>query len=248
MASREQERAGARRRPAGGSPAAADTRAALIAGAISALREVGFAGASARQIAARAGCNQALIFYHFGSLTDLLLAALEDISARRMDAYRELLDRTGSLTDLVDRGRSIFMEDLDQGHVTVLVEMICGAQSQPGLGERVAAVINPWRDIAETAIRASLERSPVGRLMPARQIAHAVTAGILGLELLANLDGDRSGALELFGEARGLARLLDRSGPVLGLLGLVTGSSARDTAGGRPGQDGPGLASAPAGS
>jgi AcrR family transcriptional regulator len=53
------------------------TRAALIAGAIQTLREAGFAGASARQIARRAGCNQALIFYHFGSVPDLLIAALE---------------------------------------------------------------------------------------------------------------------------------------------------------------------------
>src|SRR5215831_20795680 len=105
-----QEDAAAGRRPRG----AAETRAALISGAITALREVGFAGASARQIAQRAGCNQALIFYHFGSLVDLLLAALEDISAQRMAAYRGLLDHSGTLTELVDSARSIFVEDLDE--------------------------------------------------------------------------------------------------------------------------------------
>ena len=52
-----------------------ETRAALVAGAIEALREVGFAGASAREIAGRADCNQGLVFYHFGSVTELLLAA-----------------------------------------------------------------------------------------------------------------------------------------------------------------------------
>lgn len=216
-----------RHRATAGTQAASETKAALIAGAITALREVGFAGASARQVAARAGCNQALIFYHFGSLADLLLAALEDISARRMEAYRELLDHTGSLTDLVDSGRSIFVEDLDAGHVTVLVEMIAGAQSVPGLGERVAAVIAPWRNVAETAVRRGLERSPAGKLMPASQIAQAVTAGILGLELLANLDGDRSSALALFGEARKLARLLDRAGPLIGLVSMITAPATR---------------------
>jgi hypothetical protein len=73
--------------------------------------------------------------------------------------------------------------------------------------------------------------------MPARQIAQAVTAGILGLELLANLDGDRSGALELFGEARKLARLLDRAGPLVGLFGLVTGTAGREKSD-RPGSPG----------
>ena len=51
-----------------------DTRAVLIAAAIDTLRESGFAAASARRIAAKAGCNQALIFYHFGSVPDLLVA------------------------------------------------------------------------------------------------------------------------------------------------------------------------------
>ena len=39
-----------------------DTKAALIDAAIKTLRESGFAAASARRIAAEAGCNQALVF------------------------------------------------------------------------------------------------------------------------------------------------------------------------------------------
>jgi AcrR family transcriptional regulator len=46
----------------------------------------GFAGASAREIARRADCNQALVFYHFGSVTELLLAGLDDVSTRRLAA------------------------------------------------------------------------------------------------------------------------------------------------------------------
>jgi AcrR family transcriptional regulator len=69
----------------------AEVKAALVAASIEALREAGFAGASAREIASRAGCSQALVFYHFGSVNDLLLAALDDVSARRMEAYRDPL-------------------------------------------------------------------------------------------------------------------------------------------------------------
>ncbi len=213
-------------RPSGGESAAA-TRVALVAGAIVTLREVGFAGASARQIARRAGCNQALIFYHFGSVPDLLIAALEEISTRRMAAYRSLLDRTGTIADLVDAARAIFIEDLDAGHVTVLVEMISGAQSAPGLGERIRACLEPWRDFAETAVRGVLASVPAE--VPASQVAHALVAGILGLELLAHLDGDRSGALTLFDQARTIGDLLDRLRPLAGLLG--TGPQGRQTGG-----------------
>jgi AcrR family transcriptional regulator len=197
-----------------------DTRAALIEAATSVLRESGFAGASARRIARRAGCNQALIFYHFGSVTDLLVAALEEVSARRMAAYRELLDRTGTLAELLAAARTVFEADLDAGHVTVLTEMISGAQSVPGLGERVAACLAPWRDFAATAVRDVLSSSPVARLLPADEAAHAVVAGILGLEMLASLDGDRAAALALFDRALALSDVLDSLRPLAVLLDL----------------------------
>jgi AcrR family transcriptional regulator len=200
--------------------AVGDTRAALVEAAIAVLRESGFASASARRIAQRAGCNQALVFYHFGTVNDLLVAALEEVSARRMAAYRELLDRTGALAELITAARSVFEADLDAGHVTVLTEMISGAQSVPGLGERVAACLAPWRDFAATAVGGVLAASPVAQLLPAEEAAHAVVAGILGLEMLASLDGDRAAALALFDRARALGDVLDRLRPIAALLDL----------------------------
>jgi AcrR family transcriptional regulator len=189
-----------------------DTRAALVAGAIQALGEVGFAGASAREIARRADCNQALVFYHFGSVTELLLAGLDDVSARRLTSYAQVVEQASNLTDLIDSARAIFSEDLDAGHVAVLVEMITGAQSTPGLGEQVAARLAPWRDFAESAVRKAVAGSPVAMLLPAKELAHGVVAGFLGLELLASLDGDRAAALMLFDRARLIAGLLDTTG------------------------------------
>lgn len=197
-----------------------DTRDALVAAAIDVLRESGFASASSRRIAQRAGCNQALVFYHFGSVTDLLVAALEEVSAQRMAAYRLLLDRTGTLTQLIDSAREVFEADLDAGHVTVLTEMISGAQSVPELGPRVAACLAPWRDFAREAVRDVLATSPVARLVPAEEAAHVVVAGILGLEMLASLDGDRGAALAVFDRARALGEVLDRIRPLAALLDL----------------------------
>lgn len=190
----------------------AQRRAALVAAAIEALREVGFAGASAREIARRAHCTQALVFYHFGSVTDLLLAALDEVSVRRLETYRRVADAASSLADLIDSAKVIFSEDLDAGHVAVLVEMITGAQSVPGLGEQVAIRLAPWRDFAESAVRKASAGSPMALLVPVKEVAHAVVAGFLGLELLADLDGDRAAALALFDRARMVAGLLDLAG------------------------------------
>ncbi|MGH3303675.1 MAG: TetR/AcrR family transcriptional regulator [Streptosporangiaceae bacterium] len=200
----------------------AEVRVALVTAAIDALREAGFAGASAREIAGRAGCSQALVFYHFGSVNSLLLAALDEVSARRMAAYRELLAGATSVTALAACARSILTEDLDAGYVRVLVEMITAAHSVPGLGEQVADRLRPWRELTEQAVRRALGRSAAARLMPPEVAARALVAGFLGLELLASIDGDESAALDVLDRAGSLARLLD----VLAWLRLPAGGKA----------------------
>src|SRR5882757_5251791 len=205
-------RAGARGTSAARGGQSPQTRAALVAAAIAALRDVGFAGASAREIARRAACNPALVFYHFGSVTDLLLAALDDVSDRRLAAYRGLLNGPRSLAELVHAARAIFVEDLDAGHVSVLVEMISGAQWTPGLREQVASRLAPGRELATTAVRDAMSGSPAELLAPPEEIAHGLVAGFLGLQLLAQLDEDRTAALDLFGRALLLGGMLDATG------------------------------------
>jgi AcrR family transcriptional regulator len=199
----------------------AEVRAALVSAAVDALREVGFARASAREIAGRAGCSQALVFYHFGSVNDLLLAALDEVSARRMQAYEGLLREARSAAALTESARAIFEQDLDAGHVRVLVEMITGAQAVPGLGEQVAERLRPWRDMAEEVMARTLGRSPVARVLPPADAARALLAGFLGLELLASLDGDREAALGVIDRVRSLAKLLDVLSGFGGLGGLA---------------------------
>ena len=197
------------------SPGSEDTRRALIAGAIEALREEGFSGASARAIARRAGCNQGLVFYHFGSVTNLLLAALDEVSALRLARYQSAVAAVRDAGDLVETARSIFEEDLDAGYISVLAEMIAGAASTPGLGMEVAARIAPWREFAAAAVRDTLADSPLAQLLAPEEVAHGIVALYLGLEMLAHLDGDRSTALALF----------DRAGQLTALLGVLGGTS-----------------------
>jgi AcrR family transcriptional regulator len=186
-----------------------DTRAALIRGAIETLKEQGFAGASAREIARRAGCNQGLVFYHFGSVTNLLLAALDEVSATRHEHYQAAVDRADGLGGLVDAAEGMFEEDLDAGHIAVLAEMIAGASATPGLAPEVAARIAPWHQFAADALSGVLPDSPLSAVIEPDVAAHAVVALYLGLEMLAHLNGDRTAALALFSRARQLAGLVE---------------------------------------
>ncbi len=196
------------------SAGSAETRRALVAGAIDALREEGFSGASARSIAARAGCNQGLVFYHFGSVTNLLLVALDEVSAMRLARYKSAVAAVGGLPQLVETAQTIFEEDLDAGYIAVLAEMIAGSSSTPGLGAEVASRIAPWRQFAADAVRDTLAGSPLAQLLAPEDVAHGIVALYLGLEMLAHLDGDRAPALALFDRAREMAGLLSALGEV----------------------------------
>jgi AcrR family transcriptional regulator len=198
-------RPGSARRPAARS---ADSRRALIAAAVDVLRHQGFAAATARTIAATAGCNQALVFYHFGSVMGLLLAALDEVSAQRRERYEQALSGVSGPGQLVELAAQIFAEDLDTGDAKLLVEMIAGTASTPGLAAEVKARMTPWAEFAQAAIAPVLDGSPIGAMVGTEEAAHAVVALYLGLELLSHLDGDRAPALALFDRARRLAPLL----------------------------------------
>jgi AcrR family transcriptional regulator len=201
-------KAGRASRPAakaGASPHA--TRQALVDAAIESLRFDGFAGASARAIAARAGSNQSLVFYHFGSVAELLLAALDEVSARRLEQYTAAVEGVRTPAELVTAAAEIFREDLDAGYVTVLVEMIAGAAASPELGEQVARRIAPWRTFAHDTIASALSDTPLASVLPVDDAAYAVVALYLGMEMLSHLDGDRSPALSLFAQAGRFATL-----------------------------------------
>ena len=189
-------------------PESAVTRAALTEAAIATLQEEGFAGASARAIARTAGSNQALVFYHFGSVVNLLLAALDETSRRRMERYSEAVEAAGGIEELVEVAATIFRQDLDGGHLSVLAEMIAGASSVPGLGDEVATRIDPWITFTEGAISRVTGSGPLATLLPVSDVAYAIVALYLGIEMLAHLDGDRSRADSLFSTAKHVADLL----------------------------------------
>src|SRR2546426_7268684 len=100
------------------------TRARIVDAALETIKQEGILGASAGAIARAGGFNQALIFYHFGSISDLLLAALEETSSRRMESYRSEVERARTLPELVDAAARIYREDLESGHIKVLAELI----------------------------------------------------------------------------------------------------------------------------
>jgi AcrR family transcriptional regulator len=195
-----------------GAPRAlAGTKLKIAEAAMATLKARGFAGASAREIADSGGFNQALIFYHFGSVQMALLAALDLVSARRMGAYRPAFERARTIPELVSLAREIYSEDLQNGYVTVLGEMVAGGVADAELGGEVVARLQPWIDMVESKLRELLSGSPLESILPADDLAFAIVALYLGVDMLSHLEGGHA-------RAESLLALGERYAPLLGAL------------------------------
>jgi AcrR family transcriptional regulator len=194
----------------------ADTRQRLLDGTLVAMREHGVAGISARTIAAAAGVNQALIFYHYGSVQGLLLAVLDRVSERRMAAYGPAFERAQTIPELAILARTIYAEDLENGYVTVLGEMVAGGASDPDLGAEVVLRLQPWIEMVRLKVDQLFAGSPFESVIPSRDIAFAIVALYLGIDMLSHLDGDHAPA----------ESLLDLGVRLAPLLGMVVPSAA----------------------
>jgi AcrR family transcriptional regulator len=185
------------------------TRERIIAATLETLRQEGFAGTSARAIGRRGGFNQALIYYHFGSIKDLFMAALDHASGQRLARYREALESVGSLSGLVETMGQLYREDVQSGLVTTLQEIFAGSSSAPELGPLIVERMAPWVALGEELMGRLLKGSPLKEMLPRRDLAFAFVALYLGMETVTRLDGDRSKADALFAIGARLAPLMD---------------------------------------
>lgn len=185
------------------------TRLKIAEAALETLKVKGFAGASAREIAGAGDFNQALIFYHFGSVQNALLAALDLVGERRMQTYGDAFDGARTLSELASLARRIYTEDLENGYVTVLGEMVAGGVSDAELGSEVVGRLQPWIDIVERKLRELLAGSLFESLIPPDDAAFVIVALYLGVDMLSHLAGDHA-------RAESLLALGERYAPLIG--------------------------------
>lgn len=194
----------------------AATRSRLLAGALTCLLDQGIAKTSARTIAAAAGVNQALIFYHFGSVDALLAAACQEAAERRVARYRERLAEVTSLGGLLAVGREIHAEEHADGNVAVLAQLLAGAQTNPQLGPATAAGLRLWIEEIERVLERVIAGTPLDGLVDAPGLARAVAASFIGLELYDGVDADGSAqAFAALDQLAALAALVDDRNPVV---------------------------------
>lgn len=177
--------------------------------ALQTIRDEGVVGTSARSIARTGDFNQALIFYHFGSVHQVLLAAVERISGQRMARYQERLAPVTTLAELVAVGAACHREDVAEGNIRVLSQMLAASSSSPELATKLRDFFDPWVQLVEDAVTRVLGPSAGGGTVPARDVAMGVVALFMGMELLSQLYDTQPAAAALFTTMGNLAELLE---------------------------------------
>lgn len=197
-------------------PGAATTQERLMSSAFDLIREDGLAAASARAIAARAGVNQALVFYHFGTVSALIEAASNQAVDRSAATYRAQFDSTASLTTLLSLAREVHDNERLNGNVAVMAQLLAGAQRDEVLSRAARYALATWTNELSAPLERALAETPLGERMDARGLAQLMSAGFVGVELIAGVDAD--GAEQILASVQILAALLEdlgSAGPIV---------------------------------
>jgi AcrR family transcriptional regulator len=191
------------------------TRDKLLAAAAEALARDGLSGVSARAIACRAGVNQALVFYHFGSVSDLLEAAVRRSVDLAVASYRDRFADVGSLGELLALGRDLHRMERRRGNVAQMAQVMSGAQRDPILAKAGRYAMQRWTSEIEAVLARLLPGSVVEGLVNPRGLSRAVAGGSIGLELYAGVDrAGAESALDTLDAMGAVLAALDDLGPM----------------------------------
>ncbi|GAA3211046.1 TetR family transcriptional regulator [Dactylosporangium siamense] len=193
----------------------ADTKERLVDGAIKVLGSEGLAGASARAIAAAAGVNQALVFYHFGTVDQLLSVACRQATERRVALYRSRFEAVQSIGELLDVGRQLQRTERAEGNLAILAQLLAGAQTDERLAPAVAAGLELWITEIESVLGRLTTTSPVADLVDVPGLARVVASTFIGMELYGGVDPTgASAAVTALERLAVLVEVVDGLGPV----------------------------------
>lgn len=176
------------------------TRTQLLDATMHVMVEEGYAAATSRRVAARAGVKPALVHYYFPSMDDLYLAVFRRGAQASLDRQREALGSDRPLRAMWDAARDI------RGN-RLLLEFMALANHRKDIRAEISAWSQRWRaeqiDVLTTVLRergvdtGELDAAAVAVLM-------ACTGRMLVLEGALGIDTGHSAAHEL------IERFLDR--------------------------------------
>jgi AcrR family transcriptional regulator len=185
------------------------TRAQLLAAAADVLGERGFAAASMRVVAERAGVRLSLVQYHFGTRQGLLVAVLADQTERLLARQAAMFADGRPFSEQWRTACEYLREDIRTGYVRILWELWAASLADEALAEQWRATQRGWRGLILERLE-RCEAEGVRLPMSARALATLIANLFEGAEteILGGVGEDEAPHLEaLLACADLLARL-----------------------------------------
>jgi AcrR family transcriptional regulator len=169
-------------------PSSAETKQRIIDATIETLSTEGMMGTTARAIARAGGFNQALIYYHFDSLEHLFFQVVEDVNQRRLTHFGPRLEQVSTLSELIEVALELQSGAPDPADNAAVALLVAGWSPTSELAPKVLAHLRPWDEAVGAAVRRITDGSSLAQMFPVDELAHAISALFLGLQLMSRLD------------------------------------------------------------
>ena len=166
---------------------------ALLDAAESLLVESGHAAITVRAVAERAGVNQGLVHYYFGSMDELLVQTLERFTDRLIERQTELYAGPEPFIDKWRKAMAYLTEDLESGYQKVWLELQALAWNHEGMRNRVRQVLESWVAVLRPAFARGLAELRVDAAVLPPDVAVALVATFNQGIILERLSGADSG-------------------------------------------------------
>jgi AcrR family transcriptional regulator len=171
--------------PGGASPGGG-TRSSIIEATIGTLASLGFSGTSARAVADRAGVAPGGVFYHFGSMDQLLAEVFTTCLDRRIARLRAAV--AVPVEGLSTAFTAAVRDEFAHIESRALLELVVGAINSPQLAVRVRAGFDTSFAFTREVIEQVLADSPLAGALPLDLIAQVAASAFFGLAVV-NLVG-----------------------------------------------------------
>lgn len=186
-----------------------DTRTALMEAAVRLTATTGTKGLTARGIAGEAGVNQALVFYHFGGVHDLLREAYRRGTLALITDFAADLEAVTTFEELYGVGARLAARSADDGSAALLSHVVAAAYADDTMATLLRESMELWRAAISGTVRRVLAARGLETAVDVESLTDSLAAATVGLVTMGSVPGQPLGdPLKAVG---GLPPLLDRT-------------------------------------
>lgn len=163
-------------------PGDSSTRRLLLDATVAIMLEEGYAGATSRRVAARAGVKPALVHYYFPTMDDMYLAVFREGARTNLDRQQDALAGPRPL-------HALWEDATEPRGARLLMEFMALANHRKAIRAELALWADQWRDAQVTALSQLLRGGDDWRTPEVVSVLMACVGRMLVLEDALGISG-----------------------------------------------------------